>query len=129
MRIAEFSPSVNVIPTWLHHQSSPKISFQRGPIFDIYYMGFLHHLGLKEFNKIPRSLEAFRTFKGPVVVLITFFWFPGPSSEQIQKIREAISKASSLEEVERLNRLLQAGQIPSNSKSKLTYFFCLIFFL
>nr|XP_018898303.1 PREDICTED: U2 small nuclear ribonucleoprotein A' [Bemisia tabaci] len=40
----------------------------------------------------------------------------GPSSEQIQKIREAISKASSLEEVERLNRLLQAGQIPSNSK-------------
>jgi hypothetical protein len=30
----------------------------------------------------------------------------------MRAIREAISKATSLEEVERLNRLLQAGQIP-----------------
>jgi hypothetical protein len=36
----------------------------------------------------------------------------GPSQEELWKIREAISKASSLEEVERLNRLLQSGQIP-----------------
>ncbi|XP_075235713.1 U2 small nuclear ribonucleoprotein A'-like [Lycorma delicatula] len=43
----------------------------------------------------------------------------GPSAEELWKIREAISKASSLEEVERLNRLLQAGQIPgSNRPSK-----------
>lgn len=36
----------------------------------------------------------------------------GPSAEELWKIREAIASASSLEEVERLNRLLQAGQIP-----------------
>ncbi|KAK3930129.1 U2 small nuclear ribonucleoprotein A' [Frankliniella fusca] len=36
----------------------------------------------------------------------------GPSAEDLWKMREAISKASSLEEIERLNRLLQAGQIP-----------------
>ncbi|XP_054274900.1 U2 small nuclear ribonucleoprotein A'-like [Macrosteles quadrilineatus] len=36
----------------------------------------------------------------------------GPSAEELWKIREAIANASSLEEVERLNRLLQAGQIP-----------------
>ncbi|KDR19400.1 U2 small nuclear ribonucleoprotein A' [Zootermopsis nevadensis] len=41
----------------------------------------------------------------------------GPSQEELWKIREAISKASSLEEVERLNRLLQSGQIPGRSKS------------
>jgi len=32
-------------------------------------------------------------------------------------MREAISKASSLEEVEQINRLLQAGQIPGKNKS------------
>lgn len=31
-------------------------------------------------------------------------------------MREAISKASSLEEIERLNRLLQAGQIPGKKE-------------
>ncbi|CAB3366137.1 Hypothetical predicted protein [Cloeon dipterum] len=36
----------------------------------------------------------------------------GPSQEEMRAIREAIAKATSLEEVERLNRLLQAGQIP-----------------
>lgn len=36
----------------------------------------------------------------------------GPSPEDLWKMREAISKASSLEEIERLNKLLQAGQIP-----------------
>lgn len=40
----------------------------------------------------------------------------GPSQEELWKIREAISKASSLEEVERLNRLLQSGQIPGQSR-------------
>ena len=39
----------------------------------------------------------------------------GPSQEELWKIREAINKASSLEEVERLNRLLQSGQIPGRS--------------
>ncbi|KAI4462096.1 u2 small nuclear ribonucleoprotein a [Holotrichia oblita] len=34
------------------------------------------------------------------------------SEQEIRKIREAISKASSLEEVERLQKLLQAGHIP-----------------
>ncbi|GJQ76038.1 putative U2 small nuclear ribonucleoprotein [Trypoxylus dichotomus] len=36
----------------------------------------------------------------------------GLSDQEIRKIREAISKASSLEEVERLQKLLQAGHIP-----------------
>ena len=40
----------------------------------------------------------------------------GPSQEELWKIREAINKASSLEEVERLNRLLQSGQIPGRSR-------------
>lgn len=34
------------------------------------------------------------------------------SDQEVRKIREAISKASSLEEVERLQHLLQMGQIP-----------------
>lgn len=36
----------------------------------------------------------------------------GLSDQEIRKIREAIAKASSLEEVERLQKLLQAGHIP-----------------
>lgn len=38
----------------------------------------------------------------------------GLSDEEIRKIREAINKASSLEEVERLQKILQSGQIPGN---------------
>lgn len=36
----------------------------------------------------------------------------GLSEQEVRKIREAIANAGSLEEVERLQRLLQAGQIP-----------------
>lgn len=35
------------------------------------------------------------------------------NTADIQKIREAISKASSLQEVERLTKMLQSGQISS----------------
>lgn len=38
--------------------------------------------------------------------------FVGLTDQEIRKIREAISRASSLEEVERLQRLLQSGHIP-----------------
>lgn len=40
----------------------------------------------------------------------------GPSAEEVWKIKEAISKASSLEEIERLNKLLQSGQIPGTGR-------------
>ncbi|KAL3268961.1 hypothetical protein HHI36_008047 [Cryptolaemus montrouzieri] len=39
----------------------------------------------------------------------------GLSEEEIQKIRDAINNASSLEEVERLQKQLQAGQIPGQN--------------
>lgn len=45
------------------------------------------------------------------VQLTFFFTVPGASPADIQKIREAIKKAKSLQEVERLTRLLQSGQI------------------
>ncbi|CAH1155853.1 unnamed protein product [Phaedon cochleariae] len=38
----------------------------------------------------------------------------GLTDEEVRKIREAINKASSLDEVERLQKLLQSGQIPGN---------------
>ncbi|XP_037903040.1 probable U2 small nuclear ribonucleoprotein A' isoform X2 [Hermetia illucens] len=38
----------------------------------------------------------------------------GASMDDIQKIRELIKKANSLQEVERLTRILQSGQIPSD---------------
>ncbi|KAJ8969959.1 hypothetical protein NQ314_001482 [Rhamnusium bicolor] len=38
----------------------------------------------------------------------------GLSDEEVRKIREAITRASSLEEVERLQKILQSGQIPGN---------------
>lgn len=36
----------------------------------------------------------------------------GLTDEEISKIREAINNAGSLEEVERLQKILQSGQIP-----------------
>lgn len=39
---------------------------------------------------------------------------PPTNADERNKIREAITKASSLEEVQRLSKLLQAGQIPGN---------------
>lgn len=38
----------------------------------------------------------------------------GLSDEEIRKIREAINRAGSLEEVERLQKILQSGQIPGS---------------
>jgi hypothetical protein len=55
---------------------------------------------------------SFTSGAGPVIQTFQTYNIAGPSQEELWKIREAISKASSLEEVERLNRLLQSGQIP-----------------
>lgn len=41
---------------------------------------------------------------------------PLTSSEERKKIREAITNASSLEEVQRLSKLLQAGHIPGEER-------------
>lgn len=43
-----------------------------------------------------------------------YFLVPSASSEDVQKIRDAIKNATSLEEVERLTRILQSGNIPEN---------------
>lgn len=40
----------------------------------------------------------------------------GPSPAEIMAIKEAIAKASSLEEIEHLNQLLKSGQIPENAR-------------
>ncbi len=42
--------------------------------------------------------------------------FTAQRMEEIRKIKEAIAHASSLEEVERLNQLLQSGQIPGRNE-------------
>lgn len=60
------------------------------------------------------------------------FVLAGPSAEDLWKMREAIAKATSLEEIERLNRLLQAGQIPgkkSSNASSNNGKFCIYIFL
>lgn len=41
----------------------------------------------------------------------------GLTDQEIKRIGEAISKASSLEEVERLQKLLQSGQIPGQEQN------------
>lgn len=43
---------------------------------------------------------------------------PPTNADERTRIREAITKASSLEEVQRLSKLLQAGQIPGNETSQ-----------
>lgn len=40
--------------------------------------------------------------------------FVGLTDDEVRKIREAINRASSLEEVERLQKILQSGQIPDH---------------
>lgn len=42
----------------------------------------------------------------------------GLSEQEVRKIREAIANAGSLEEVERLQRLLQSGQIPGQESAE-----------
>nr|KAG5690028.1 hypothetical protein BaRGS_013378 [Batillaria attramentaria] len=42
----------------------------------------------------------------------------GPSKEDIDAIKQAIAKATTLEEVERLNQMLRSGQVPSSKVSK-----------
>jgi len=51
-------------------------------------------------------------------ILSAFFDVTGPTAEELWKIREAISKAKSLEEVERLNKLLQSGQVPGKKATE-----------
>lgn len=47
-------------------------------------------------------------------VFMHTFAVPTACSEDIQRIRDAIKNASSLQEVERLTRILQSGNIPEN---------------
>lgn len=42
------------------------------------------------------------------------FTVPTASPEDVQRIRDAIKNATSLQEVERLTRILQSGNIPEN---------------
>ena len=53
---------------------------------------------------LNESIEIF--FLMILIILVT-----GATSADIQKIRDAIKKANSLQEVERLTRMLQSGQI------------------
>lgn len=48
----------------------------------------------------------------------SFILVAAASSEDIQKIREAIKNATSLQEVERLTRILQSGLIPEDMQSQ-----------
>lgn len=43
---------------------------------------------------------------------------PGASATDLQKIRDAIKNATSLQEVERLTRILQSGQIPEEFQTQ-----------
>lgn len=57
------------------------------------------------------------------MLIIYIFTVPGASPADIQRIREAIKRAGSLQEVERLTRLLQSGNITDellNGNGKLT---------
>lgn len=49
-----------------------------------------------------------------------FYINSGHSKEDMWRIRKAISEATSLEEVEHLTKLLQAGQIPNKNTKKNT---------
>lgn len=63
--------------------------------------------------KIPISIF----FTCPIILIffhIYIFYFQGLTDDEVRKIREAINKASSLEEVERLQKILQSGQIPGH---------------
>lgn len=52
------------------------------------------------------------------VYITNLFTVPAASSADIQKIREAIKNATSLQEVERLNRILQSGLISEEMTSQ-----------
>jgi len=41
----------------------------------------------------------------------------GPTPDELQAIKDAIARASSLEEIERLNQMLKSGQIPGKENS------------
>lgn len=53
-----------------------------------------------------------------IYIYYIIFCCLGLSEQEIRKIREAIANAGSLEEVERLQRLLQSGQIPGQDNAE-----------
>lgn len=48
-------------------------------------------------------------------MVLLWFTVPGASAADMQSIRDAIQNATSLQEVERLTKLLQSGQIPNGN--------------
>lgn len=74
------------------------------------------NIGNLRVRETPIFLLNYSIFRTCVCSNIHFFL--AQRAEEIKKIREVISKASSLEEVERLNQLLQAGQIPGETKNQ-----------
>ncbi|XP_046744098.1 probable U2 small nuclear ribonucleoprotein A' [Diprion similis] len=105
------------------------------PQYRQYIVYRLPQLRLLDFRKIkPKEREAatlyFRSKKGKDMAreiakkAKTFvanngtLSKPPTNAEERTKIREAITKASSLEEVQRLSKLLQAGQLPGDESSQ-----------
>ncbi|GAB6029040.1 U2 small nuclear ribonucleoprotein [Chamberlinius hualienensis] len=73
----------------------------------------------KLFRSPPgKELERELLKRSNAAVVEEMFEVPvGPSPAEIQAIKNAIAQASSLEEIERLNQMLKAGQIPGYATS------------
>jgi hypothetical protein len=71
-----------------------------------------------------RKVMRMKLLKLSLLPFFIFFTVQGATPNDIQKIREAIKKATSLQEVERLTRLLQSGQISSDFYSNGNLFVC-----
>ncbi|XP_050310563.1 U2 small nuclear ribonucleoprotein A' [Anthonomus grandis grandis] len=104
------------------------------PHYRLYVIYKLPQLKLLDFRKIKQkerseAKELFKSKKGKEIqkeiIKKSKTFVPGGSmhnlaksrglsDEEISKIREAINKAATLEEIERLQKILQGGQIPGS---------------
>ena len=63
--------------------------------------------------QVESQKGQFKTFEPGMAKKMPTPALQGHSPDQLQKIKEALSKAKTLDEITRLERQLQTGQIPS----------------
>ncbi|KAK2722103.1 hypothetical protein QYM36_002602, partial [Artemia franciscana] len=71
----------------------------------------------KQGKELQKNIQKTRTFV-PGEELPTIAPAKVMPASEVKAIKEAIAKASSLEEIERLNQMLRAGQVPGKVESK-----------
>lgn len=117
-KLESLSLLMNPVSTKPHYREYVTFKFPHLRLLDFRKIKLKDRKAAQEFFKSKRGKEVLKEIAKKTKLALSnssqidsVAKVPGASSADIQRIREAIKRAGSLQEVERLTRMLQSGQI------------------